>query len=480
LQFSYWGICIADGCKPGWLNDLADNFPGVFARQLWDVVAQFYIFHYLADNFPGAFTRQLWSANIVAQFYIFVSLICLFVACFLRPNANSLHPLYRDRLSKAFLFQPAKTVQPDATGVAPELASLRLKLSELSEELSPYHLINAALNVEGSNEVNRRGRNADFFIFSRNFVGSRATGYVATPDMEATAIGLDVGTAMAVSGAAAASNMGDATIKPLTPTLALLNIRLAYWLRNPKWVAKRGGWNRLANFYFLLEMFGFLNEKRKSVYLTDGGHIENLGIYELLRRRCKVIIAVDAEADPELAFGSFNVLERYALIDLGVRIDLPWQRIADTSKSTGNAIDETGECPKHAGPHVAVGEIHYPGDRKGILIYIKSSLTGDENDYVFYYKKRYSAFPHETTLDQLFSEEQFEAYRALGFHAAYRFFDRRDAFAHLAPSTNPCVRDEMKLLDELFPLASKPDPCWPRKHATFAKYLPAKKAGRVT
>ena len=99
-----------------------------------------------------------------------------------------------------------------------------------------------------------------------------------------------------------------------------------------------------------------------------------------------------------------------------------------------------------------IGEISYPSDRKGILIYIKSSLTGDENDYVFHYKKRYSAFPHETTLDQLFSEEQFEAYRALGFHATHGFFDRRDQFAHRDPKENACVEDLLDFLDDLFPL----------------------------
>jgi len=85
-----------------------------------------------------------------------------------------------------------------------------------------------------------------------------------------------------------------------------------------------------------------------------------------------------------------------------------------------------GKLRKESRAARGIGEISYPSDRKGILIYIKSSLTGDENDYVFHYKKRYSAFPHETTLDQLFSEEQFEAYRALGFHATHGFFDRRD------------------------------------------------------
>jgi hypothetical protein len=455
LQFSYWGVCLQDACTfsmaPSWLSTLAGYVPG-------------FITHLIFRDDP----------HLVAQLYVLVALLCLILAMLLRPNANSLHPLYRDRLSKSFLYEPLKMVPRDPrTCAQPPLEPLHVNLSQLSEADSPYHLVNTALNVQNSKQVNRRGRNADFFLFSRNFVGSKATDYVATADMEAVSPALDLGAAMATSGAAASANMGSATIKTLTPTLALLNIRLGYWLRNPRWVAKRGRRNWVANFYFLFEMFGLLNEKRKSVYLTDGGHIENLGIYELLRRRCKVIIAVDAEADSQMAFGSFNVMERYALIDLGVRIDLPWQRIADVSKETGKAIDETGDCKKQLGPHVAIGEIEYPGDRKGILIYIKSSISGDENDYIFHYKKRYDAFPHETTLDQLFSEEQFEAYRALGFHVAYRFFDRRDRFAYRDPKDNPCIADHLAFLDEMFPVTSAPDPCSPREHASFVDWLAA-------
>jgi hypothetical protein len=349
------------------------------------------------------------------------------------------------------------------------LPAARPLLSAISGLNGPYHLINAALNIQQSKTANKRGRNADFFIFSQKFIGSKSTDYVATRDVEKVAIGLDLATAMAVSGAAVSSNMGAESIKPLTATLALLNIRLGYWLRNPRHLADarppgapgqaptmtafRRRNNILANYYFLGEVFGLLNEHRKSVYLTDGGHIENLGIYELLRRRCRVIIAVDAEADPQMAFGSFNTLERYALIDLGVRIDLPWQKIADESLKTSQAIDDKGDTPKHRGPHCAIGEIFYPGGRKGLLVYIKASLTGDENDYVFDYKKRHSDFPHETTLDQWFSEEQFEAYRALGFHAAYGLFSGRDRFAHLDLHENPDVPAQVGFLNELFAVA---------------------------
>ena len=83
----------------------------------------------------------------------------------------------------------------------------------------------------------------------------------------------------------------------------------------------------VGTWYFAAETLGLINEKRLNVYLTDGGHIENLGIYELLRRRCKVILAVDAEADPDMTFPSLVNLEVMARIDLGVRIELPWQAL---------------------------------------------------------------------------------------------------------------------------------------------------------
>jgi patatin-like phospholipase len=419
LNITYWGLCMntgSPGCAPAWL---------------------------------AAPLHDLFGTRPAVGFFLVVAAIFFVLSLLLQPNANSLHPLYRDRLGTAFLFEPKPTLQQDE-----ELEPLRKRLSELSGQYGPYHLINAALNIQNSKTANKRGRNADFFLFSQNFVGSETTGYVATKDLENIATGLDLATAMAVSGAAASSSMGAQSIKPLTPTLAMLNIRLGYWLRNPLRVGKSEFFkyrNIWANFYFLLELFGRLHERLKSVYLSDGGHIENLGLYELLKRRCRVIIAVDAEADWEMAFGSFNTLVRYARIDLGLEIDLPWQQITDKSLATGKAIDEKGDTKKSKGPHCAIGQITYPNGRKGILVYIKSSLTGDENDYVFHYKKRYSDFPHETTLDQMFSEEQFEAYRALGYHAAYGLFDRRDDFAKLDPKEFPKAQEQVAFLDELFP-----------------------------
>src|SRR5207248_4324962 len=82
----------------------------------------------------------------------------------------------------------------------------------------------------------------------------------------------------------------------------------------------------------------------------------------------------------------------------------------------------------------AVGEIIYPQNQNGILLYVKSSISGDENDYIVDYKRRFASYPHETTADQLFSEEQFEAYRALGFHAVNELFQGSD---HVAMQPKP-------------------------------------------
>jgi hypothetical protein len=302
--------------------------------------------------------------------------------------------------------------------------------SDHQQLVSPYHLINTALNIQGSDFANRRGRNADFFVFSPLYVGSEATGYAAMAELENTQPGFDLATAMAISGAAASSNMGSNSIRPLTPTLALLNVRLGFWLANPRYVSSASKpQHRSTPLYLWSEISGRLYENADAVYLTDGGHIENLGVYELLRRRCKVVIAVDAEADAPMNFSSLMTLQRYARIDLGIRIDLPWAPIR--KHTLGWMTCHAGKPPSPPpvasdGPHVAIGIIDYGGNQKGYLVYIKSSLTGDENDYIRDYARRNDSFPHESTGDQFFSEEQFEVYRALGFHITHEFLSGDD------------------------------------------------------
>jgi hypothetical protein len=231
-----------------------------------------------------------------------------------------------------------------------------------------------------------------------------------------------------------------ASMRPLSATIALLNVRLGRWLRHPLDIVKYSGSNRLMRWWraspgplhLLSEAFfksgADISERKPNdksragfVFLTDGGHIENLGVYELLRRRCSLIVAVDAEADPDFTFSSLAQLERFARIDFGTRIVMDCASIGDRSRAVSDNAKKRVVAPK-PGPHVALGLIDYPpvGDgkvrEKGALIYIKASVSGDESGYVTAYKAANPAFPQESTMEQLFSEEQFEVYRALGEH----------------------------------------------------------------
>jgi hypothetical protein len=179
---------------------------------------------------------------------------------------------------------------------------------------------------------------------------------------------------------------------------------------------------------FLREMRSRLDETHKWVNLSDGGHIENLGTIELLRRRCKYIITGDGGADPDLHFGSLATLIRYARIDLGIDIDIDLKQI----RLKDPAKDRLSEA------HVAIGRIHYPGEAEyGYLLYLKSSFTGDEDEVITEYRNRKPAFPHESTADQFFDEGQFEAYRALGQHIG------EGALAH-APGNDKLSYVELK------------------------------------
>jgi hypothetical protein len=428
--------------------------------------------------------------------------VVLFLAWqFLSVGANSLHQLYRDRLGSAFLMrrkredegagEQGKVVKRYKTRSGVDqvtevdlISADDFRLSELNPERAPYHLINAALNVPGSKFANMRGRNADFFLFSPRFIGSELTGYVRTEDAEKVVDRLNIGTAMAVSGAAVAPNMGMASMKPLSPTIAFFNIRLGRWLQHPQWIAARAAEDGIGRLratyrqwrfryprprYLLREAFSKSGvslwrqkadkvEGKGFLFLTDGGHIENLGVYELLRRRCKLIVVVDGEADPSIQCHSLVQLQRLARIDLNTRIAIQWHPIGERTRKVGELVKKR-TVSYAAGPHVALGVIDYPplqetsNSEQALLIYIKASLSGDENDYVMGYKAKYPSFPHETTADQIFREEQLEAYRALGEHIAKRFLKNEDcvaAFPEDRPRIEALLRDLMPLVKPKF------------------------------
>jgi len=169
-------------------------------------------------------TLRFWGIAVEIQ-WIFLCLSVLILAA-LDVNFTSPHRHFRNRLSKAFLIQRSeRATQPDAfqSGVSVLLSRLG------STRCAPYHLINCALNVPGSQNPRMQGRLAEFFLLSPGYSGSPLTGYYQTTLWEEADGHLDLGTAMAISGAAAAPQMGLLTIRRFSFWLALLNIRLGYW-----------------------------------------------------------------------------------------------------------------------------------------------------------------------------------------------------------------------------------------------------------
>lgn len=309
-------------------------------------------------------------------------------------------------------------------------AVVKIELRSLIPQ-GPLQIINTALNISSSSRLEWQERKADSFVLSALYCGSASTGYKKMPPelREFT-----LGRAVAVSGSAVNPNMGYHTTPAVAALLTVFNVRLGWWMHNPlgavksqidrvdasitKYFVQRNisRWNPEkgpAGHRLLFELAGLTNESSRFVQLSDGGHFENLGIYELVRRNCRYIIACDAGADPEYEFFDLASAVRKCREDLGVPIDIDVSSIRPSADGLSKW-------------HVAVGEIRYdvisPNMLPGMLIYIKSSLTGDEPADVFNYKRQDKSFPHQTTLDQFFSESQFESYRALGYHAAREVF----------------------------------------------------------
>jgi len=192
------------------------------------------------------------------------------------------------------------------------------------------------------------------------------------------------------------------------------------------------------------ELLGIASHKDPIVYLSDGGHFENLGMYELLRRRCKYIIAVDCSGEPsdpdaDLDFSGLAEPARRGRIDFGIDIDIDLRPLMRDNK--------TGKVDSH----FAVGRIAYPTESgrglgypseesTGIVVYIKPGrVEGPQPpDIINYMRQIGPAFPHDPTSDQQFDSAQFESYRKLGYTAGQEvikaFGDRsgaRDRFLEL-------------------------------------------------
>ena len=334
-------------------------------------------------------------------------------------NRTAPHRIYRNRLAKTFISR-SEDDEADVPLTAINPAGR-----------APYHLVNTTLNVPASTNPFLRDRKCDFFLFSKHWCGAATVGYFPTERWRIHNAPVDLATAMAVSGAAASSYMGLASIRSVTALLTALNVRLGFWIRRPDCadITARPGFGCLAR-----EMTGVgMTESGPWLNLSDGGHIENTGVYELLRRRTKFIIAVDAEADPEFRFPGFMTLVRHARIDFGVRIE-PNLDALRPDPNTGYSSAHAILCRVHYPASTPEAPVRFPA-ATGILLFIKLSVTGNESELIRRYKTRFAAFPHQSTADQFFDQEQFEAYRQLGAHIA------EGLFASALMNSHPKVTD---------------------------------------
>jgi Patatin-like phospholipase len=353
--------------------------------------------------------------------------LALFVAAFFSGkfwidyNAFSLHYFYRNRLIRAFYggFRvPPETRQDNSfTGFDPKDDIAIFQLGNLyqvqSKAKAPFLIVNTALNLVKGENLAWQERKADSFTFSALHAGNYRLGYRSTAKYGGGQ--LSVGTAMAISGAAFNSNMGYNSSVPMGFLMTLFNVRLGWWLGNTK--AKSATWEErfVANpaYTMLMEACGKTTDTDDWIHLSDGGHFDNLGLWEMVHRRCRQIVVIDGSADPGFGFDDLGNAIRKIRVDQGIRIepDGPVQLYPRSAKSHGRycALYKIRYSDVHAS-----NEPETKNALDGCLLYIKPCLYGTEPAEVVEYGHKHQDFPHQSTMDQFFSESQFESYRRLG------------------------------------------------------------------
>jgi hypothetical protein len=346
---------------------------------------------------------------------------------FVNVNSFSLHAMYKLRLVRAYLgaSNPHRDKKAHPFTGFDEFDDV--EMHTLSAD-RPLHVVNMALNLVGGKNLAWQQRKAGSFTSTRLHTGSCRVGYRPSNQyggryprrwpltwlrQSTHKAAVSLGTAMTISGAAASPNMGYNSSPLLTVVMTLFNARLGWWLGNP--AVPGGYWRYPGPLFgvrpFLDEALGLTDDSNRWVYLSDGGHFDNLGLYEMVMRRCNLILVCDSSADPKFGFQDLGNAVRKVRVDLGVSIEFQG---AMPERYNPDARGEPGI-------HCAIGHIRYADDvPDGTLIYIKASLTGDEPPDVRHYASQNRDFPHQTTTDQFFDEAQFESYRRLGLHIIER------------------------------------------------------------
>jgi hypothetical protein len=366
-----------------------------------------------------ALVVQTWDGKAHILWGVFSAFVVIFITVTLfDPARTGLHDFYRSRIARCFL--GAAHVEPNGRllRVTPEQPDDDVTLAAIRGDMTPLrpvHLICCAANSLSGDVLGSLYRGARSAVVSPLAIS--IGGHCAEPPSD-----LRLSSALTASAAAFNSQMGGLSMR-LGPAVAFLmsalNLRLGLWVPHPL-SGVNGEYKYLRGMQFFLEMLGLtkcdpVGDKSElgilgnHVHLSDGGHFENLGFYELVRRHCRYVIVSDCGADPDYVFDDLGNAIRRIREDFNIEIEL----------DTGPLCpDANGRAAQHA----VVGTIHYDGlsgTDKGMLLYFKPTLTGDEPLDVLQYRVRNSTFPNEGTGDQFYDEAQWESYRRLGEHAVH-------------------------------------------------------------
>lgn len=393
-----------------------------------------------------------WSEDWGRWVAALVALVLIVVFTFwLDEVTSSAHLYYRERLATAFvgyrqmMSDPMVPNQPVFFRWAQPSWQKAIDFSDtaLGTDAAklPNLIVCTAANLSDTVPI---GRLATSFTFERDRVGGPVIGYVPTRWMERSAGGgvLSVPSLMAVSGAAIAPSMGKMTKPALRFLMAAFNLRLGLWVPNPhrspgavpasafrsdvvyvpnreavdayfeEEVPKLGKSRyRPGGLYVFREALGRNKLDDRFLYVTDGGHWENLGLVELLRRGCGKIVCLDGSGGDAKSFGTLSEAIALARADLGVEIQIDLSEMRSVAQPDGQELSGSG---------YAVGRITYPDKTSGVLVYIRAVLTTTSPEALRNYGKKDKKFPNHPTSDQFFDEERFEAYRSLGRHLTDR------------------------------------------------------------
>jgi hypothetical protein len=395
-------------------------------------------------------------------------------------NQWSLHPYYRRRLSSAFF---VRRDGPDSVEEWPYDVPLRVSQVD-GDGRFPELIVCAAANVSDQGAT-PPGRSSTPFTFCRKDIGGPLVSACPATYYEKHAArasrDVTLPAAVAMSGAAFSPVMGKKSIRALTFLLALTNLRLGVWLPNPRHVealskprlerapswARRlpraveaavsrlgrsllgpvlpdavldercpSAWagvkawalgRRPRPHYLFKEMLGRTKLNDRFLYITDGGHFDNLGVVELLRRGCTTIYCLDAGGDPAGRYAALGEAIALARSELQVDIDIDPSPIDPPEKGAPPATDHVVGRIRYRATPSGEGEVTCDADDSspfvGRIVYCRAAVTAQAPFDVRAFQAKDRRFPHHSTLDQLFDDEKFESYRALGAHTADRAID---------------------------------------------------------